>query len=192
MKTIEVKTRKQALTFTKSERAFQEKIERYQLANAAANYSTDARIDRATDYFLKLKNRELKMSKANIKSLATWNGLRSLFIDLGLVKMTEKEFEFEAEFAINRDLKQGRFGKITKEQETVLIEYHTNRAHAQWEQVESIKICLTEKGLLTGKDAYDLKKLEKIAAKKEKEEETKPAGLVQHIAPESKLAEKVA
>jgi hypothetical protein len=158
-----------ALGIAKSENNFQGKIERYQIANKSANYSKDARIERAKELADTIATREKNLTKAGLKSLANYTTLLQIWKEF-LSGLKEEMFILEASIGVRRDLAQGTKagGKIPKEQENVLIEYHTNKARANWDTVMGIRKVLELKGLLKPTPATGtLPAAEEIAVMKE-------------------------
>lgn len=166
-----IKTAQDALKVSRSESGFQQKIERYQIANNKQDYSKDERVKRASKVLQGIKDREAQISqlKGNdgkpVRVLSNYSFLAELFMKT-LASIDEKAFLNEAEKGITRDLNNAQ-SKVTKEQEAVLVEFHTNKAHANWDKVQEIRILLTEKKLLKGKDAANTKELERVLSAEE-------------------------
>jgi len=150
-----------SLERAQKEQSLQRMIERYQLANKKANYNEDARANRAKAALALIITRENAMIKEGLTPLSNYRPLADIF-HTDLAGLTDVVFVSEAESKIAFDL--GKFGtrKIEPAIEEVIATYHTNTAKKAMDTVNNIRILLTRKGLLTGKEAANVKALENM------------------------------
>lgn len=138
----------------KIEMGFNNMLDRYALANAKQDYSNDARVARAEKIRTSIEDMERKMKGAidentgkAVKSVANWGPL-SDFFNRTLAHLTEESFANDAKIGAARDIAKSKLVVPTQEQKDVIIQYHTNKARANWDSVQSIRITLEYKGLL--------------------------------------------
>lgn len=135
------------------EMQFQSMLDRYQLANMKADYSKDARMKRAEA----LKERAMKLDAEfqgalddngkPVERVSNWKPLADYF-NQTLAHTKESDFTDDAAERASKDLQRAKLAKVTKEQEAVIITYHTNRARANWDKVLQIRAILEQKNLL--------------------------------------------
>lgn len=136
-----------------SEMKFQNMIDRYQLRNLKADFSADARLKRAEALKTKAMELDAKFKGAfnedgtPVVRASNWQPLANYFNET-LAHMKESDFSSERDEAIRRDIDKAKLAKVTPAQEAVIIDYHTNRAKANWDKVLTIKALLEQKGLL--------------------------------------------
>ena len=138
----------------KNEFSLQQMIERYQKANATANYSLDAVIMRLELYKARAQKAENQFANLidpktgeKIVSRANWQPFADLF-NRSLSHLKESTFLLEAKISSAKDIQKAGISVVTPSQAEVITEYHENRARAQWERVSQYREILVIKGLL--------------------------------------------
>ena len=135
------------------EMRFQNMIDRYQLANLKADFTVDARTARAN----KLKEAAEKLdakfkgvmddSGKQVERASNWTPLANYFNET-LAHTKESDFALERDERIRRDVEKAGISKVSKEQEKVIMDFHTNKAKATWDKVLQIRAILEHKNLL--------------------------------------------
>lgn len=137
-----------------SEMRFQNMLDRYQLANYKADYSEDARTKRLLELRAKAEKLDAEFKGVlgddgkPVARVSNWQPLANYFNET-LAHLKESDFAIEAGERARRDMEKATITrKLSKEQETVIITYHKNRANANWDKVQQIRAILDYKGLL--------------------------------------------
>lgn len=136
-----------------AEMKFQQMLDRYQLAILNADYSSEARTRRAE----KLKEDALKLDEKfagivgedgkPVERVSNWVPLANYFNET-LAHLKEEHFTLEGKMNASKDIQKAMLLKPTKEQEQVIITFHTNRARANFDKVLQIRALLEYKKLL--------------------------------------------
>lgn len=157
----------------KAESGFQQRLEMMQLALKNGQFADDNRTKRANRVFAAIVKRDQSMKNAGIPSIANYGLLLTIYKD-DLAAINDKDLAKEAEIQIARFMGKTR-GIITPEQKDVIIKYYHGKVTKVSDDVRDIARLLTEKGLLTGKEAVKLPTAKELAeATARKKEETKP------------------
>ena len=152
------KTNAAKVLTVKKEVAFQNKLNRYALANSKKDFSQKAIVERVTKVFESFSSRLEDLKEAKVKPLANWSYIGQFFNE-HVGSLSENDFTAEAQENIEKDLRTSPLGvELTKEQEECIVTFHGNWARGNWEQIETMRAILIEVGAVQGKSILADKK----------------------------------
>lgn len=134
----------------KKELAFQQGIERMQLALKKGLYDLVAVVAKAEKERQRISKLANDLIKVGLKPLSDYTTLRDLYNN-DLAEMTEESFNKDAGFEVNRFMAKAQGAKVTEAQEKVIIDFYHRKASANFQAINNIHNILVDKGMIKGK-----------------------------------------
>jgi hypothetical protein len=134
----------------KKELAFQQGIERMQLAMKKGLYDLVAVVAKAEKERQRISKLANDLIKVGLKPLSDYTVLRDIYNN-DLSQMTEESFSRDADFEVQRFMAKAQGAKVTESQEKVIINFYHQKAKSNFQVINNIHNILVDKGMIKGK-----------------------------------------